>query len=34
MNFWETVLAILLASILAALIDLFIFERIRRGLYD
>ena len=32
-RFWETVLAILIASTIAALIDLFILERVRRRLY-
>ncbi len=32
-RFWEIVLAILIASMIAALIDLFILERIRRRLY-
>ncbi len=32
-RFWETVLAIVIASLIAAMIDLFILERIRRRLY-
>jgi hypothetical protein len=32
-RFWETVLAIVIASTIAALIDLFILERVRRRLY-
>jgi len=32
-EFWKTVIAVVIATVIASLIDLFILERIRRNLY-